>query len=204
MLTAVERKRKRRRKRNTRKRRNTKSTRSIRRRRVVGALRLEMYKKTRAWRRMESQERLNPFLWFLLSKLSAQQGILFSCLTTLCVCARCWEMHIAFPVFIGIWQWSRWQLGWPGEAPERESPAFHEKGPDVSIPDVLKTRACLTLEIPTHSWCLSSTWFSFRMYKLLNLESSFFLFFFSFYWFGTFWRVCFFRKLILSAYYLNC
>ena len=176
MLMAVERKRKKRRKRNTRKRRNTRSTRSIRRRRVVLLLQLEMDKKTRSWRRMESQERWNLLLPFLL--LGKIHKWIFSCLSCIYIllCVQVLKCLSCCFLVSGIWQWSRGQFGWPGEAPEGESLAFYEKGPVVSIPDVLKTRAILAFKVSTHSWCLSSPWFSFRMYKLLNPESFCFLF----------------------------
>ena len=194
MRTAVGRKRRRRRKRNTRKRRNTRSTRSTRRRRAAPPW-LQMDKRTRQLRRTESQERwcLVSLLCFLLN--NHVHILLF----TFWICVGRRVFHAVFR--LGIRQWSRGQLGRPGEAPTREGPALHEEGPAVPLPDVLKLDF-LTFEFSTHSWCLSSTWFSFRMYKLLNLES---FFLFSFYWFGTFWRVCFIKSLICQlVYYLNC
>lgn len=95
MLMAVERKRKKRRKRNIRKRRNTRSTRSIRRRRVVVLLQLEMDKKTRSWRRMESRERWNLLLQFLL--LGNIHKWIFSCLSCINILyvSMCWNVFLA-------------------------------------------------------------------------------------------------------------
>ena len=108
-------------------------------------------------------------------------------------------------VHLGIGEWSRRQPWRPGEAPKREGLALHEgegEDPDISITNVLKPRSFVTFEFSSFSWCPSSTWFSFRMYKLLILESFFFS---SFYWFGTFWRVCCIKSLICQlVYYLTC
>lgn len=55
-------------------------------------------------------------------------------------------------------------------------------------------QAALTREFSNHSWCLSSTWFSFRMYKLLNLDFCFFLLV----WYILKGLICW------LVYYLNC